>query len=121
MRPYRGIPIGGKDFVYGWYWYNDATGKHYIRQTNFQPAEYDYTDYEVIPETVGQQTGRKVKDGTEIYEGDIIVFNIKQVGIWPGQEKPHEVKYPFVCGNANLGEVIGNIHQHPKLLEKDDG
>ncbi len=80
---------------------------------------------EVAPDSVGQFTGLRDKNGKEIYEGDIIDFT--------------NVDYPdceiifnnasFVCneiGEDNIvcelrlglvNEVIGNIHDNPELLK----
>ena len=75
-----------------------------------------------------QYTGCKDKNGTEIYEGDVVkvegdgeIYRVKWIrsgfGLEPRYNSP---RYP-VLGNVELHrkiEVIGNIHENPELLEE---
>lgn len=92
--------------------------------------------YEVIPETVGQSTGLKDKNGVEVFEGDIVA-----VENHPFQKKKNSVVGIDIEGNYEIGwndydmtwcagslllarlkpyvTVKGNIYENPDLLEGD--
>lgn len=86
---------------------------------------------EVMPETIGQYTGLKDKDGAEIYEGDIIRFvpletsiNNRVVKFEKGVFKAELTRSGSSITLSNFHEseikVIGNIYENPDLLEVEE-
>lgn len=94
--------------------------------------------YEVDPETIGQWTGLRDREGVDIFEGDILEGNwlgdrrkgrivfideIASFGIvFEGRKDPCAVlnKMEWFTGhNDHRCEIIGNIHDNPELLERE--
>ena len=96
-------------------------------------CEYGFDHYHIIPETVGQYTGLKDKNGKRIFEGDILqTGTIKGEVVWSENRAEYCLlwkDYGKQCDffkSPNLAsfafgrdmEVIGNIHDNPELLEE---
>ena len=85
----------------------------------------------VIPETVGQYTGLKDKNGKKIFERDIVycksrldnanmvvIFECGQFRMVPSENyHSYQTNSGFYDINCFDKEVIGNIHDNPELLK----
>lgn len=117
---FRGISKG--EFVYGNY-VTDGDSYHAI----VSPLnEHEMKNTPVDKETVGQFTGLQDINGVDIYESDVcnvegagncLVVICKYYGVVFDDYNGHEEPLIDCEAELNIYNVIGNIHQHPELLE----
>ena len=129
----REILFRGKDkatdqWVYGDYTHNEGLNTHYIsRNVNNTSRKA----WEVDPDTIGQYTGLKDKNGKQIFEGDII--KLKDFDFFDEEYK--EIKgvveysvdrFIIVAGKIEFDlsvyydtkcKIIGNITDTPELMK----
>ena len=80
--------------------------------------------YSVIPESVSEFTGLTDKNGTKIFEGDIIMWGLApcvakydtENARFMFYENGKHLKNGFNADTMEMKEVIGNIHDNPELL-----
>ena len=147
---FRGKSPVVNDWVYGYYVKTQVDKKEVHTIIPFEELTKTLTEkrwFEVAPSTVGQFTGLTDKNGTKIFDGDIIQYSIEEdQAVFIGAVKFGEFNPDggaLIATNVgfyvelvdlegkrtymrkDIGywvkfrgiEVIGNIHDNPELLE----
>ena len=130
---FRGKSYYDGDWLYGTVLFLETADmkEKYVAISPILDGVSSYKEIErVVPETVGQFTGLTDKNGTKIFEGDIvnILPEVDEIGVieWADDEAMFEVVAGGWCGNFDNYlpedlEVISNIHDNPELMEVDNG
>lgn len=145
---FRGKALKNNEWVYGFY--HNETSKESPSSDRKVTRHHIYTqgfDLFVDPETIGQYTGLTDKNGTKIFEGDIVrilytdwtsksendtrtldeyLRDIAKIGVveWDRYYPQFHIHFmdkdnynSLNYGRYGFIEVIGNIYDNPEILE----
>lgn len=128
---FRGKSIGmdiwlyGKLFNYGLTAPSNVPCISVCVPTSWQEA---YNFYRVHPNTIGQYTGLKDKNGVKIFEGDVVIIGEKlkaKVIYYDGAFRMQSEFSPTLIDTTDMGymmrefsvRIIGNVHDNPELIK----
>lgn len=108
----------------GWIYGSPIFQDGYVLIRFWNSEEFKFEEHLVAPESVSEYTGLTDKNGTKIFEGDILKFS--DCGIYPVWWDADFFTFgscwfsdfdPLYKYDRNKIEVIGNIHDNPELLK----
>ncbi len=133
MEDHRGIWRGKRtdngEWIEGYYSEFEIAKKAIPCIIPFSPLTNVFPDngvYQVNPSTLGECTGLRDRNGKLIFEGDIVTHDkLIFVVEWDSDRATFVIRhfnivsvFTMLCGWEL--EVIGNIHDNPKLLKGAD-
>lgn len=125
---FRGKRVDNGEWVYGYLVCGEFIGSIIMTgeyHANSRSEDSDgFTNYEVIPETVGQYAGLQDKNNKDIYEGDktkrgyVIMWSERLALFCEHYFRKYykdwsEVSYPL---DSDSIEIVGNIYENTNLL-----
>lgn len=108
--------VGKKGWVYG-----DLThAKKVLVDEPYVAERIEVAHYEVYPESVGLSTGKKDRNGKEIFEGDKLAVYYKEKMMFVGTVVWHEGVAGFLLDEggscyspiaSSVSEIVGNVFE----------
>lgn len=120
----REILFRGKDNATGEWRYSMTISRHYYDDNEIF-SYYIGGGYRTIDgKTLGQFTGLTDRNGTKIFEGDIVAYRGDEYGVIVYDEESARFCVSFDTWSTDFDhlygkelEVIGNKHDNPELIE----
>ncbi len=122
---FRGKRVDNGEWVQGAYSHHTSLNRGFIVNVGVDHISPIAWTCEVDPETIGQYTGLTDKNGTKVFENDIVMFGFSPCvvkydlpnGRYMFYEKGVYLKNGFNVDTMKTKEIIGNTIDNPELLK----